>query len=68
MVFFRLPGRSKASYSETTFNRLRLLILSKWNLLVLVDPSLLQLGPARFTALRISALVPLWTSESEVSE
>ena len=32
-----------------------------WNLLVLVDPSLLYhtflLGPARFTALRISALI-----------
>ena len=34
-----------------------------WNLLVLVDPSLLHhtflLGPARFTALRISALAGL---------
>ena len=39
--------------------------VSKWNLLVLVDPSPLHhtflLGPARFTALRISSLVPRYS-------
>ena len=60
----RQPGKGCwFTYKGVACNFFRTLSssVSKWNLLVLVDPSLLHhtflLGPARFTALRISALL-----------